>query len=113
MLDYAGLEREYGFETLEQQLQELNALAKRSFSNSQLITVLKWANKNKNENWEAVKVLVQTLPPSATAENIATALEDSIRLVDLARGKEEKKQWDLQQQERREVELKAQQELAL
>jgi Tfp pilus assembly protein PilN len=94
LLDYAGLEREYGFETLEKQLKELNALAKRSFSNSQLITVLKWANKNKSENWEALKELVKTLPPSATAENIATALEDSIKLVDLARAKEDKNKWE-------------------
>jgi hypothetical protein len=45
-----------------------------------------------------VKLLVKTLPLSATADQIAEQLEDSIKLVDLARGKEEKEQWDFQQQ---------------
>ena len=55
---------------------------------------MEWANKDKCENWEAVKVLVKTLHSIATVEDIATALEDSVKLVDVARKKEEKKLWD-------------------
>jgi hypothetical protein len=90
LLQCAGLQNRYTFELICQQLQELVALSGRSFLNIQLVCLLEWANKNKRENWEAVKVVVKTLSPTASADDIATALEDSVKLVDIAREKEEK-----------------------
>jgi len=62
------LQNRYGVEVIEQQLKELQVAAKRSFSNIQLICLLEWANKDKREKWEAVKILVQNLSSSAAAE---------------------------------------------
>jgi hypothetical protein len=47
--------------------------AKRSFGNVQLIPLLKLAN---TKNYEAIKMMVRTLPEDATAEDMAAFLED-------------------------------------
>jgi hypothetical protein len=57
-----------------------------------------------------LKVLVRTLGPAATPEEIGAQLENSIKLVDIARERELKKQWELDQ-ERKESEEKKEQEL--
>jgi len=95
MISYSGIDELYGFNTLVLQLQKLETLAGRSFSNAQLMALLKYSNKNNRENWEAVKVLVQTLPADATADDIAEQLEDSLKLVDIAKEKEERRIWEL------------------
>jgi hypothetical protein len=51
----------------------MNIEANRSFSNEQLIPLLKMAN---TKNYEAVKMMVRTLPEDASAEDMAALLED-------------------------------------
>lgn len=68
--------------------------------------MLGWSTKNNYDNWEAVKVLVPSISPVDTAEDIAAQLEQSVKMVDIARKKEEKKQWDLQQLQRQEEKKK-------
>ena len=41
--------------------------------------------------------MVKTLPKNATAEEMAEHLEDVLRLADVAKGKEEKAKWELEQ----------------
>jgi hypothetical protein len=51
----------------------VNIEADRSFTNEQLIPLLKMAN---TKNYEAVKMMVRTLPEDASAEDMAALLED-------------------------------------
>ena len=74
MLNYAGLDNTYGFELLTKQLKELEQEAHHSFPNSQLIPLLKFANKN----YEASKLMVRTLPKEALAEDMGALLEDIV-----------------------------------
>jgi hypothetical protein len=73
MIHYAGLDNKYGIETLKKQLIELEKDARRPFSNFQLIPLLEIAN---TKNYEAVKMMVRTLPTDATAEDMGALLED-------------------------------------
>jgi hypothetical protein len=73
MLAYAGLDNKYNINTLKKQLEELQTEAKRSFSNIQLIPLLKLAN---TKNYKAIKMMVRTLPEDATAEDMGALLED-------------------------------------
>ena len=73
MLNYAGLDNRYSYSTLVNQLKELETEAKRSFTNEQLIPLLKLAN---TKNYEAIKMMARTLPNDATAEDMAALLED-------------------------------------
>lgn len=67
--------------------------AKRTFWNIQLIPLLKLAN---TKNYEAIKMMVRTLPEDATAEDMFALLEDIEnelqRKTTLVREKEELKQ---------------------
>ena len=62
--------------------------------------------KNRRDNWEAIKVVAQTISSTATTDDIATALEDSDKLLAIAKGKEEKRKWDLEQFQKQEEEKK-------
>jgi hypothetical protein len=73
LLHYAGLDNSYGIELLQQELLELQFEANRSFSNLQLIPLLQIAN---TKNYEAVKIMVRTLPQDATAQDMIALLED-------------------------------------
>lgn len=73
MLSYAGLDNRYSYPLLVKQLKQLEIEAVRSFSNVQLILLLKMANTKK---YEAVKMMVRTLSQDATAEDMAALLED-------------------------------------
>ena len=95
MITYAGLQNRHSFDIIKQQLKELEESAGRSFNNTQLICLLQWSNKG--SYYEAVKLLAKTLPLSATADQIAEQLEDSIKLVDIAKGKEERRKWESEQ----------------
>jgi hypothetical protein len=61
-----------------------------------LISLLNWANKDKGNLYGGVKLLVKTLSCIATTEEISTLMEDSIKLVDIARGREEKEKWEFE-----------------
>jgi hypothetical protein len=82
----------------------LETNANRSFSNGQLIPLLKLAN---TKNYEAVKTMVKTLPKDATAEDMTALLEDiDIKLNEKAafiREKEELKQAELQRLKEKET----------
>jgi len=73
MIYYAGLDNNYTYPVLVKQLKEMEIEAKRSFSNAQLIPLLKLAN---TKNYGAVKMMVRTLPIDANAEDMAALLED-------------------------------------
>jgi len=73
MIYYAGLDNNYTYPTLAKQLQELETEASRSFSNEQLIPLLKMSN---TKNYEAVKMMVRTLTTDATADDMAALFED-------------------------------------
>jgi hypothetical protein len=42
------------------------------------MALLEWSNKNEGSHYEAVKLLVKTLPSAATADALGELLEDSI-----------------------------------
>ncbi len=96
ILEYGRIRREAGGIDLGPYSGEMRKLNSR-LSNSQLIHLLGWSIKKTCENWEAIKVLVPSISPVATADEIASLMEDSLKLADIAKGKEEKKKWDLQQ----------------
>ena len=73
MLSFAGLDNRYSYPIITKQLKELETEAKRSFSNEQLVPLLKMAN---TKNYEAVRMMVRTLPTDAAAEDMAALLED-------------------------------------
>jgi 5-enolpyruvylshikimate-3-phosphate synthase len=73
MIDYAGLDNNYTFPKLQKQLKELETEAKHSFSNTQLTSLLKFAN---TKNYGAVKMMVRVLTQDSTADDMASLLED-------------------------------------
>ena len=75
MIQYAGLENMYGFNLIKDQLKELETTAGHSFSNTQLIVLLSWANKNNRKYYGILKSIVKTMQPSTTAEEIGEQLE--------------------------------------
>lgn len=95
MICYAGLDNNYGFPLLQKQLKELENEAGHQFPNTQLIPLLKAAN---TKNYDEVKIMVRTLLPAASAEEMAAHLEDVLRQADIVKEKEEKKKWDIEQQ---------------
>jgi hypothetical protein len=77
---------------------ELEKDARRSFSNEQLIPLLEIAN---TKNYDTVKIMVNILPKEATVEDMIALLEEnevnSLRLADILKEKEEKKQREEEQ----------------
>jgi hypothetical protein len=73
MLAYAGLDNKYTINTLKKQLKELEIEALCSFTNIQLIPLLKLAN---TKNYGAIKRMVRSLSKNSTADDMAALLED-------------------------------------
>lgn len=73
MIEYAGLDNNYTFPLLKKQTKELETEAGRSFSNAQLIPLLRCAN---TKTYEAVKLMVRTLLEDAKPDDMAALLED-------------------------------------
>lgn len=48
------------------------------------------------KDYGEVKLMVKTLPPNATAEEMAEHLEDVLRQADIVKEKEEKLKWELE-----------------
>ncbi len=87
IFEYGRIRREAGGIDLGPCAEEMRKLNSR-LSNSQLVHLLGWSTKNKAENWEAVKVLAPSISPTDTADDIAAQLEQSVKMVDVAREKE-------------------------